>query len=144
VIVLEEEEEEKEEEKDDKKIPVIVVKKEGEEKTCDSILEDLLECADADGKDDVEVPFECLEKTGITIDDLIACGYVDIAPVPEPEPEPEAPAPVKNVHPIVYKKTVEEEEPEETKETPVVYKKVVVEEEPEEIPVASKKYEKEP
>eukprot|EP01025_Chloroclados_australasicus_P059345 TRINITY_DN74_c0_g1_i5.p1 TRINITY_DN74_c0_g1~~TRINITY_DN74_c0_g1_i5.p1 ORF type:complete len:241 (-),score=65.76 TRINITY_DN74_c0_g1_i5:372-1094(-) len=84
--------------------PVIVIKKDKEEKTCDTILEDLLECADSEAEGTIEIPYECLDKTDVSIEDLIECGYVDIAPVPEPEPEPEAPKPMKKVHPVTYKK----------------------------------------
>eukprot|EP01025_Chloroclados_australasicus_P003707 TRINITY_DN1088_c0_g1_i1.p3 TRINITY_DN1088_c0_g1~~TRINITY_DN1088_c0_g1_i1.p3 ORF type:complete len:278 (-),score=77.66 TRINITY_DN1088_c0_g1_i1:377-1210(-) len=97
------------EEKDPKKAPVIVIKKAGDEKTCDVILADLLACADAEGDATVEVPYECLKKADVTIEDLVECGYIEVVP----EPEPEAPKPAKKTYPVVYKKDPVVEEPEE-------------------------------
>eukprot|EP01025_Chloroclados_australasicus_P006103 TRINITY_DN119_c0_g1_i21.p1 TRINITY_DN119_c0_g1~~TRINITY_DN119_c0_g1_i21.p1 ORF type:complete len:241 (+),score=66.03 TRINITY_DN119_c0_g1_i21:103-825(+) len=92
-----------------KTTPVIVITT-FDEKTCEDILEDLLECAD--GSEDV--PYECLEKSEVTIEDLVECGY--LAPVPEPEPIPSAtptatPSPVPSPTPSAVPELAPVEEP---------------------------------
>eukprot|EP01025_Chloroclados_australasicus_P055772 TRINITY_DN683_c1_g1_i1.p1 TRINITY_DN683_c1_g1~~TRINITY_DN683_c1_g1_i1.p1 ORF type:complete len:265 (-),score=86.32 TRINITY_DN683_c1_g1_i1:432-1226(-) len=93
---------------------VIYIKKEGE-KTCDMILDELLECADAEEDSEVTIPYECLESTGITIEDLVECGYIELVP------EEEKPEPAKKAYaPVVYKKVDPEPEPVAKKVYPTV------------------------